>query len=77
MARTASEIREAKAERDKALKSLHASHLESQSWKQELTSCKAAVSLIRLCPARRSINLSPPQLSQAELTVRDAIERVI
>jgi len=38
------EIRELRAERDKAIKDLHAAELVCQSWKQEASASKAAVS---------------------------------
>jgi hypothetical protein len=48
VARAMNETREAKMERDIALKDLHNSHLDLQSWKQELAASKAAVRLIYL-----------------------------
>ncbi|KAF9483371.1 hypothetical protein BDN70DRAFT_918432 [Pholiota conissans] len=43
VARAMNETREARLERDKALKDLHNSHLDLHSWKQELASSKAAL----------------------------------
>jgi len=48
VARAMAEIREAKIERDKAYKELHATQMESQSWKQEVVTTKAAVRLFVL-----------------------------
>lgn len=43
VARAVAETREMRVERDKAFKDLHTAHLETQSWKQEASTSKAAV----------------------------------
>lgn len=43
VARMGVEVREAKADRDKAIRELHTFQLEAQGWKQEIVTTKAAV----------------------------------
>lgn len=45
VARLNAEVREAKLERDKAVKDLHAFQLESHNWKQEIVAAKASVGI--------------------------------
>ena len=48
MARALADTREAKLERDKAVRDLHAFQLEAQSWKQEVVASKASVRSIKI-----------------------------
>ncbi len=48
IAHATAELRDARVERDKAIKDLHMAQLESQSWKQEAAATKAVVSCIRV-----------------------------
>lgn len=62
---------EARAERDKAMKDLRVMQLESQSWKEDAASSRAAVRLLT-CNSKfpKLIQAaSNHQLTQAELTV--------
>jgi len=48
VARALADTREAKLERDKAVRDLHAFQLEAQSWKQEVVASKASVRSIEI-----------------------------
>lgn len=64
------ETREAKAERDKAMKDLRVLQLESQSWKEGAASSRAAVRLLSYnLTFHKTETASNHQLNQAELTV--------
>ncbi|KAH9480315.1 hypothetical protein JR316_0006913 [Psilocybe cubensis] len=58
VARMCVELREAKADRDKAVRELHVFQLEAQGWKQEIVSTKAALSQAELTIAHQAETLA-------------------
>ncbi|RDB17993.1 hypothetical protein Hypma_000831 [Hypsizygus marmoreus] len=58
VARATAEAREARIERDQAVEALHASQLEGQGWKQEVSSCKASLQQAEISIAHQKETLA-------------------
>ncbi|KAF9568793.1 hypothetical protein CPC08DRAFT_702388 [Agrocybe pediades] len=67
VARAMAEAREARVDRDKAYKDLHTAQMESQSWKQEVITTKAALTQAELTIANQAETLAAQVESIAQL----------